>query len=144
MLEDWRGEQDKSTCLIVAQDDDQAAYFNRRCSDQQYAIAQSEWEKRLHESATSSAQSTMPFYEQEGKRFAVGSRVRFCQRGRLGDGTIENELGTVKEVNHEVETIDIELDRDKLVTFAMDNVPEIDHGYAVSHEQAQEDSLPNE
>ena len=132
VLEEWK-QQDKATSLIVAKSEPDAEKFNSECHKIQYAMAQSDWEKR-RSFDNEQDEAQMPIFASNSTTIVIGDRVRL-PRGTLGDGIVEHELGTISDITPD--KLGIQLDRGPAVEFRIDKVPELEHGYAVSYEQAQ-------
>ena len=132
VVEDWK-QLDSGKSLIVAKNESDARHINQKCHKIQYAMAQTEWEKRRRRDGETGENSQMPTFTCNGATTVVGDRVRL-HRGNYDQGVIEHELGTVSEITED--KIGIQLDRGKLAEFNINNVPDFEHGYAASYEQA--------
>jgi len=136
LLDDWkaRSATTQERSLIITKDEADTKRVNEECNRIRYAMAQSEWQQRqLQQPTTRQQQAVMPIFQHDGRTIVIGDRLRFSQ-GTLATGLLKDDLATVTAIVGE--RIDLQLDRGKSVSLAMDTLPQFDFGYAMQFEQA--------
>ncbi len=131
---------EEESSLVLTKDENLAEQVNAAIHKHRYAMAQTEWDKWRLADPNERGRTEMPTFTTDDHTLVVGDRLRFLQDGGPLKAIHKHELGTVTEIKPETQTLQVELDRGETVRMAMDSVPKHVHGYAVTHEQADQGS----
>lgn len=139
VVDDWQQEAAPQDSLILTADEETARRLNDECNARLYAMAQTDWNERHRGERGDVDPEPLPTCTNQDRTFFVGTRVRFQEGARnMAEVHREHDLGTVTEIQPELNRMTVRLDRQVSAEFLVDAMPSMDHGYATDVQQAQQ------